>query len=106
RRSGAHEDPPAARPDLLVQVARGIREVGRGDVGHGARERGTPGTVGQMSVHKLFDLTGKVALVTGGSRGLGLQMAEALGELGAKLAISARKQKELDAASASLSAMG
>ncbi len=29
-----------------------------------------------MSVKKLFDLTGKCALITGGSRGLGLQMAE------------------------------
>jgi acetyl-CoA acetyltransferase len=36
-----------------------------------------------MSVKNLFDLTGKVALITGGSRGLGLQMAEALGEMGA-----------------------
>ena len=57
-----------------------------------------------MNVNKLFDLSGRVALVTGGSRGLGFQMAEALGELGAKLVISARKQKELDAASAALSA--
>ena len=49
-----------------------------------------------MSVKKLFDLGGKVALVTGGSRGLGLQMAEALGEMGARVAITARKQGELD----------
>ena len=48
-----------------------------------------------MSVKKLFDLTGKVALVTGGSRGLGLQIAEALGEMGAKLALTARKPEEL-----------
>jgi NAD(P)-dependent dehydrogenase (short-subunit alcohol dehydrogenase family) len=55
-----------------------------------------------MSVKTLLDLSGKVALVTGGSRGLGLQIAEALGEMGAKLAISARKKDELDAAVARL----
>ena len=48
-----------------------------------------------MSLKKLFDLTGKVALITGGSRGLGLQIAEALGEMGAKLALTARKADEL-----------
>ena len=48
-----------------------------------------------MSVRKLFDLTGKVVLITGGSRGLGLQIAEALGEMGAKLALTARKPDEL-----------
>ena len=46
-------------------------------------------------VQQLFDLSGQVALVTGGSRGLGLQMAEALGEMGCKVAISARKADEL-----------
>jgi len=51
-----------------------------------------------MSVRKLFDLTGKIALVTGGSRGLGLQIAEALGEMGAKLALTARKAEELEEA--------
>ena len=59
-----------------------------------------------MSVKKLMDLTGKVALVTGGSRGLGLQMAEALGEMGARLALTARKKDELDAAVAHLKARG
>ena len=59
-----------------------------------------------MSVKKLFDITGRVALITGGSRGLGLQMGEALGEMGAKLAITARKRDELDAAVAQLAAQG
>lgn len=54
------------------------------------------------SVRQLFDLTGQTALVTGGSRGLGLQMAQALGEQGARVVISARKQNELDQAVASL----
>ena len=59
-----------------------------------------------MSVKQLFDLTGKVALVTGGSRGLGLQMAEALGEMGARLAITARKAEELATAKAHLEQQG
>ncbi len=59
-----------------------------------------------MNVKQLFDLTGRMALVTGGSRGLGLQMAEALGEMGARLALTARKKNELDEAVAHLKAMG
>ena len=45
-----------------------------------------------------FQLNGKTALVTGGSRGLGLQIAEALGEQGAKIVLSSRKQSDLDEA--------
>ena len=48
----------------------------------------------------IFDLSGKTALITGGSRGLGLQMAEALGSQGAKLVLSARKADELQQAQA------
>lgn len=59
-----------------------------------------------MSVKQLFDLTGKVAIITGGSRGLGLQMAEALGEMGARLAITARKAGELAEAKAHLEKQG
>jgi NAD(P)-dependent dehydrogenase (short-subunit alcohol dehydrogenase family) len=55
---------------------------------------------------ELFSLAGKTALVTGGSRGLGLQMAEALGEQGARIVLSARKQAELDEAVAYLTARG
>jgi len=58
-----------------------------------------------MSVKHLLDLSGKVALVTGGSRGLGLQLAEALAEMGARLALTARKADELDAAKAHLASV-
>ena len=58
------------------------------------------------SMQKLFDLSGKVALITGGSRGLGLQMAEALGGMGAKIAITARKENELAEAKVHLEAQG
>jgi NAD(P)-dependent dehydrogenase (short-subunit alcohol dehydrogenase family) len=59
-----------------------------------------------VSTRNLFDLGGKTAVVTGGSRGIGLQMAIALGEMGARVAITARGQDELDAARAQLAALG
>ncbi|HKV44261.1 MAG TPA: SDR family oxidoreductase [bacterium] len=59
-----------------------------------------------MHVRELFGLSEKVAIVTGGSRGLGLQMATALGEAGASLVLTARKADELAAAAAGLTARG
>jgi len=58
------------------------------------------------TVQQLFDLSGKTALVTGGSRGLGLQMARALGEAGARLMISSRKASDLEQTAATLKAEG
>ncbi|MFS2134529.1 SDR family oxidoreductase [Duganella sp. Dugasp56] len=58
------------------------------------------------TTQELFSLAGKTALITGGSRGLGLQMALALGEQGAKVVISSRKQADLDEAVAFLTGHG
>ncbi|WP_027015971.1 SDR family oxidoreductase [Comamonas composti] len=57
-------------------------------------------------VQQLFSLEGKTALVTGGSRGLGLQMAQALGEAGAKIMLTSRKAADLEQAAAELKAQG
>ena len=58
------------------------------------------------TVQKLFDLSGQTALVTGGSRGLGLQIAQALGEAGARVMLSSRKAEDLAEAAATLKAQG
>jgi gluconate 5-dehydrogenase len=47
-------------------------------------------------IRELFDLTGKTAIVTGGSRGIGAEMAEALAEAGANLMLCARREEWLN----------
>lgn len=49
-----------------------------------------------------FDLTGKVAIVTGASRGIGESMARGLAEFGAKVVIASRKQEDVDLVAASM----
>ncbi len=58
------------------------------------------------TVSSLFDLAGRVAIVTGGSRGLGLEMAEGLAEAGARLMICARREEWLTPALAELRGRG
>ena len=58
------------------------------------------------TVQQLFNLEGRTALVTGGSRGLGLQLAQALGEAGARIMLSSRKAGDLEEAAADLQAAG
>lgn len=61
-----------------------------------------------MSHHikDLFNLEGKLALVTGGSRGLGLQIAESLGQAGARIVLTSRKAADLEEAAGDLQAQG
>jgi NAD(P)-dependent dehydrogenase (short-subunit alcohol dehydrogenase family) len=58
------------------------------------------------SVRELFDLSGRVAIVTGGSMGLGRQMAEALAEMGANLVLCARKKERCVQAAEELQKLG
>jgi NAD(P)-dependent dehydrogenase (short-subunit alcohol dehydrogenase family) len=59
-----------------------------------------------MNVKQLFDLTGRVAIVTGGAAGLGLQMAEALAEMGANIVLCARKKDRCEQAAKDLAELG
>lgn len=56
--------------------------------------------------HPLFDLTGRRALITGGSRGLGREMALAFAEAGADVAISSRKAKACEAVADEVRVLG
>jgi NAD(P)-dependent dehydrogenase (short-subunit alcohol dehydrogenase family) len=59
-----------------------------------------------MQIRSFFDLTGKVAIVTGASKGIGAQMARGLAEFGAKVVISSRKQEALDEVASTFQADG
>src|SRR5467141_4067391 len=59
-----------------------------------------------MNAKELFDLTGRVAIITGGSVGLGRQMAEGLAEMGANLVLCARKAERCEQAAAQLAKLG
>ena len=58
------------------------------------------------NVKQLFDLTGRIAIITGGSIGLGRQMAEGLAEMGANLVLCARKQERCQQAAEELQPLG
>ena len=51
-----------------------------------------------MSIFQQFDLSGRTALITGGSSGIGEAMAEALGQAGARIILVARRKPQLEEA--------
>lgn len=59
-----------------------------------------------MSTAHPFDLTGKVAVVTGASRGIGREIALAYARAGAAVVLASRKQADLDAVAAEIAALG
>src|ERR1700719_4468851 len=59
-----------------------------------------------MHTRDLFDLSGRVAIVTGGSIGLGRQMAQGLAEMGANVILCARKKARCESAAEELKALG
>jgi NAD(P)-dependent dehydrogenase (short-subunit alcohol dehydrogenase family) len=62
--------------------------------------------MGGMNTKKLFDLSGRVAIITGGSIGLGRQMAEGLAEMGANVVLCARKKERCEQAAEQLRQLG
>lgn len=70
--------------------------------GGGGESGANPG----QRIGELFDLSGKVAIVTGGSRGLGLEIAEGLGQAGASILIAARRRQWLESAERQLEVAG
>src|SRR5262249_48417490 len=72
-----------------------------------AGERGSlKGAAQAMNVKQLFDLSGRVAIISGGGTGLGRQMAESLAEMGANLVLCARKKERCEQAAEELKKLG
>jgi NAD(P)-dependent dehydrogenase (short-subunit alcohol dehydrogenase family) len=65
-----------------------------------------PGFCPIVNAKQLFDLSGRVAIITGGSVGLGRQMAAGLGEMGANLVLCARKKERCQQAADELASAG
>jgi NAD(P)-dependent dehydrogenase (short-subunit alcohol dehydrogenase family) len=77
-----------------------------GAAGDTASRVSTGKAVLEVNVKQLFDLTGRVAIISGGSMGLGLQMAQGLAEMGANLVLCARKKERCEEAAEKLRGHG
>lgn len=71
-----------------------------------APNAGLPDVLDRSAIQSAFDLTGRVALITGSSRGIGLAMAQSFAALGAKVVISSRKADACEAVAADINARG
>ena len=93
---------PLCRSNRCVDVTGGVVYPDTPAAGNSPKFRGTKGRI----VDQLFSLEGKVALVTGGSRGIGLMIARGFVGAGARVYVSSRKADVCDAVAAELSAGG
>src|SRR4051812_21501969 len=99
---------PSQRGELILESGGGVAGASRGRrialfVGFDATKGGVTCAA---TMKNLFSVEGKVALVTGGSRGIGYMIARGFVENGATTYITARKAEACDAAAAELSAFG
>src|SRR3984885_10704193 len=74
--------------------------------GEGMLKEASSSTRRSVNARQLFDLSGRVAIVTGGSIGLGRQMAEGLAEMGSHVVLCARKQERCEQAAEELRQLG
>src|SRR5204863_1496913 len=94
-------------PRLRRGVELGVPPVERSHGGDGGVRREAPAALrGRVTMQDLFSITGKVALVTGGSRGIGLMIARGYVEAGAKVYVSSRKASACDEVATELSRAG
>ena len=83
-----------------------LSEPGHGDSSPGEPDPGRPGSGRAAFLDGLFSLDGRIALVTGGSSGIGYAIARALALAGARVVILARGEQALSAAAAAIRSAG
>src|ERR1700744_1750478 len=98
-RAAARSDPRRVGPQRVTAWGQKRNRYGRPSSLSGRCQR-------LMAMADMFRLDGKVAVVTGGGRGIGVMMARGLLQAGATVYLSSRKKAELEAAVAELSAHG
>src|SRR6476646_539064 len=91
---------------LVFSIARACKLYSRAGSVFASRQDALESFSPAMNVRQLFDLTGRLAIITGGSIGLGRQMAEGLAEMGANVVLCARKKERCEQAAAELQKVG
>src|SRR5580698_7643971 len=98
--------PVGAATVFSCDAGRRVYDPVAGNGGEGALMSTSEETSGGGDISSLFSVAGKVAVVTGGSRGIGAMIAEGLVRAGCRVYITARKAEACDAKAAELSAYG